>query len=191
MNLLDLKKSNNVSTWPEYRSWSNMKQLCFNPKAPRYSDYGGRGITVCDKWKNSFEAFYEDIGTRPSPEHMLGRKDTNGNFEPDNCQWVMPEIQQNRKRTNVRYKLEEIEITRGELARKFGLKVGTVAQRTRDGKSLEQLTLPVSNKTKRSITFNGVTKTLSEWAKEYEVDYSTLYNRLFYLKWSFEKAVCK
>jgi hypothetical protein len=81
-----------------YKIWTAMKQRCFNPNNTRYSSYGGRGIYVCDRWKNSFLNFLEDMGPRPGPEYSIDRIDVNGNYEPSNCRWATPEIQQANKR---------------------------------------------------------------------------------------------
>lgn len=71
----------------EYRSWLGMKYRCLNPKSPRYHQYGGRGITVCDRWRDSFGEFYADMGPKPSPNHSLDRIDVDGHYEPSNCRW--------------------------------------------------------------------------------------------------------
>ena len=75
----------------EYNIWHGMKQRCLNPKNKGFPNYGGRGITVCDRWINSFENFYEDMGPRPSLEHSIDRKENNGNYEPGNCHWTTEE----------------------------------------------------------------------------------------------------
>ena len=64
----------------EYSIWTKMKQRCLNPKDRAYSNYGGRGITVCDRWKDSFENFYEDMGARPTLQHEIERNDNNGSY---------------------------------------------------------------------------------------------------------------
>lgn len=82
----------------EYRSWCGMIRRCTNPNDSRYSDYGGRGIKVHDKWMHSFENFLKDMGEKPSSEYSLDRKDTNGHYHPDNCRWATDSTQVRNRR---------------------------------------------------------------------------------------------
>lgn len=77
----------------EYRIWGNMKSRCTNPNTDYYYLYGGRGITVCERWANSFINFYNDMGRCPDPTYSIDRKDVNGNYTPVNCVWASPQDQ--------------------------------------------------------------------------------------------------
>lgn len=91
-------EAHNASKTSEYRAWCGIRQRCFNPANCRYEGYGGRGITVCDRWNQSFLAFFEDMGPRPSPNHSIDRIDNDGNYEPSNCRWATRSQQQRNKR---------------------------------------------------------------------------------------------
>jgi len=80
-----------------YPIWNMMKQRCYNPNNSRFQSYGARGITVCERWLNSFANFLADMGERP-PGLTLDRKDTNGNYSPDNCVWSDRRTQDHNRR---------------------------------------------------------------------------------------------
>lgn len=97
-NLRTSVTTHGMSKTPIYIIWKSMKARCLSPRDKSYKDYGGRGITVCDEWKDSFETFYADMGECPEG-HSLDRIDVNGNYEPSNCRWATS-IEQNRNRRN-------------------------------------------------------------------------------------------
>jgi len=83
----------------EFRSWESMLQRCYNKNATGYERWGGLGVTVCDRWRNSFEAFFEDMGPRPHGT-SLDRIDPFGNYEPSNCRWADAYTQNRNTRKN-------------------------------------------------------------------------------------------
>lgn len=128
---------------PEYRSWNSMKLRCYQSAANGYENYGGRGIVVCDRWRDSFEAFLEDLGLKPSPRHTIGRKDNDGNYEPGNAQWETPEEQYRNKRNSHLLIVDGVSGTVAEWARWKGLSAGLLYQRLASGWTPERaVTVP-------------------------------------------------
>lgn len=122
-----------------YKIWRAIKARCYYEKDTRYSNYGGRGITMYEEWVYSFEKFYEYIGDSPGNRYSIDRIDNNGNYEPNNIRWATDNEQSNNRRNN------------------------------------------------RYIEYEGVTKTLSQWAKEFSINSRTLYDRLR-RGWDIERA---
>lgn len=91
---------------PEYNTWVHMIQRCHNPNNKDYKNYGGRGIIVCDMWRESFESFLLMIGKRPTLEHTIERIDSNGNYEPGNCKWATRFEQNQNTRSNVKLTID-------------------------------------------------------------------------------------
>ena len=84
---------------PEYRVWQAMIQRCINPNDSAWHNYGGRGITVCKRWRHDFEAFIVDMGHRPTPLHSLDRVDNSDGYAPGNCRWATRSEQALNRRT--------------------------------------------------------------------------------------------
>lgn len=118
---------------PEHRTWDSMKTRCLNPNAANYADYGGRGITICAKWVNSFEAFLADMGMRPTPAHTLDRIDVAGNYEPSNCRWASPQEQGDNKRNTKRLTVGGETLSMSQWVARTGLRRDTISARLKHG----------------------------------------------------------
>lgn len=127
-----------------HRVWTGMKSRCHNPKTDKYSRYGGRGITVCDRWQY-FENFLADMGMPPFPKAEIDRKDNNGNYEPSNCSWVTKKTNGRNTSTNVYWTFNGETKCITEWAETLGIGVSSLQARvSRLGWSIEKaLTEPV------------------------------------------------
>lgn len=124
----------------EYQIWANMIYRCHTPTCDAYWRYGGRGIIVCDRWRNSFENFLADMGPRPSPKHSIDRyPDNNGNYEPGNCRWATDKEQMTNTSFNhfVEYNGKTQCLT--DWSRETGINVCTLYQRLRKGYPKDQV----------------------------------------------------
>lgn len=113
----------------EYICWKSMKERCLNSHNKRFLRYGGRGITVCSRWLDSFDNFLSDMGLRPSRRHTIERNDNDGNYEPGNCRWATAKEQGRNRRNNISViyngKLELII----DLSIRYGIKYQTMRYR--------------------------------------------------------------
>lgn len=135
---------------PEYRAWLAIKSRCYNTKLVNFSEYGGRGIKVCDRWLESFENFFLDMGSRPTPQHSIDRIDTNGNYEPTNCRWATRERQQRNRRDTKLFTFNGETLSLPDWAEKLGKSLHALRNRLRNGWSVEKtLSQPVESRKKR------------------------------------------
>lgn len=129
----------------EYNAWYSMIRRCYYSKTQYYSNYGGRGIKVCDRWLGSdgFDNFYLDMGPKPSSKLSLDRKDNDGDYSPENCRWTTLKKQARNRRSNKLYSLGGEEKTLIEWSEIYNIKYSLVKDRVRDGWALETaLTTP-------------------------------------------------
>lgn len=136
------KTTHGMSRTALYKLWSSMKARCGNPRAMNYSMYGGRGITVCNRWKK-FENFYADMHPRPVGT-TLERMDNNKGYSPENCRWATPFDQGQNKRNNRLYEIHGSIYTLSDVSRKFRIPINTFRSRlVRGWKAQDAATLPI------------------------------------------------
>lgn len=121
----------------EYNSWKSLIQRCTNADDPRYPGYGGRGITVCERWR-LFENFYFDMGKKPSPQHSIDRIDNDKGYGPENCRWATRSEQGRNKRGNRFVVVDGVSITLAEAAEKSGLNYNIIRKRIRLGWDIDR-----------------------------------------------------
>lgn len=134
----------------EYRAWYHMKERCYSKKDPRYKNYGGRGIKVCDRWlgDKGYQNFISDMGYKPLPSMSLDRHpNIDGDYEPNNCRWAT-DIQQSRNKTDSRFLvIDGVKKCLSEWSEEHGIKQSIVWKRLRRGWSIkDSLMLPIGTK---------------------------------------------
>ncbi len=167
----------------EYSSWIGMRRRCSDKKRKDWNYYGGRGITVCDRWndpENGFMRFLDDMGRKPTPAHTIDRHpNPNGNYEPNNCRWATMH-EQNNNRSVDRSRIIEVggvSKTAAEWAKETGVKVGTMNRRLGDGLDPKDAVFRSAQRSKM-LEVDGVSKTVLEWAEETGVRANTIYRRI-------------
>jgi hypothetical protein len=120
-----------------------MKTRCYNPRSPKYSTYGARGITVCPRWRNDLAAFVRDVkklGPKPSSRHTLDRKDNDGPYAPWNIRWASPKEQRNNRQQPVRtFSFNGLTMSLSDWAKHLGLNRWTLFWRARRGWPVERI----------------------------------------------------
>lgn len=135
---------------PEYGIWIGIKQRCYNSNISRYDRYGGRGIKVCERWLASYEAFYQDMGRRPSIKHSIERLDNDLDYTPENCAWKTKKEQANNRSSNIVIELWGEKKNISEWYSITGIQRATLQKRYHAGwKSKDILITPVGTTNKR------------------------------------------
>lgn len=136
-----------LSYRPEYRAWQTMRHRCTCESSPAWESYGGRGITICDRWLNDPAAFLADMGARPSPNHEIDRIDNDGGYSQENCRWVLRKINDRNRRSNRTLTHDGRKATIAEWAERTGLSHTLIIHRIDAGWTTHRtLTTPARNK---------------------------------------------
>lgn len=184
--------SPSVTPSPEYIAWGKMRDRCRNPNSPKFKDYGGRGITVCDEW-DSFRRFFADVGAKPSPAHSIERVDNARGYSPDNVIWALPRDQSRNKRNNIRLTFRGETLVLTDWAKRIGLCKRTLSWRIRVGWGVERaLTTPplrLPHVRQRWLTHAGERRVITDWARIVGIPRWVIYRRLNRYGYSIEKAL--
>jgi hypothetical protein len=126
---------------PEYASWSGAKNRCRNKQDKQYHRYGGRGITMCDRWldpENGYSNFLSDMGRRPTAKHSLDRIDVNGNYCPENCRWATVVEQNRNMRTNKKVTYQGKTQCISAWAEEYGIAASVLCYRIKAGWEIQR-----------------------------------------------------
>ena len=115
----DQAKTHGMTDTKEFRALGSMNDRCHNKNNIHYKDYGGRGIFVCSRWRNSFENFFEDMGKSPTREHQIERVDNNKGYSKSNCTWATRKENNQNKRNSMHWFIREMYFKSGRDAAKF------------------------------------------------------------------------
>lgn len=173
-------KTHGMSRTKVHRIWSGMKQRCFHVSDNAYSHYGGRGITICDEWRDDFVAFYDYVSKLEhfgEEGYSLDRINNEGNYEPGNVRWATVKQQARNRRTSHTVEINGEKVTVTEIASRAGVGRTTVNRRLAKGEVGEQLFRPPICQS-HIIEINGKTMPLGDVARLAGVTRKTIYDRL-------------
>lgn len=175
--------SKRLNTTGTYRSWNAMLQRCVNKNHVKYSQYGARGIKVCERWSD-FVNFLADMGERPKGK-TIDRIDNSKGYEPNNCRWSTPKQQQNNRKCTKNITLFGETRTLTEWSLHLGIPSSTIIYRVKRGWSDEQIiSLPprsgrrIIKKNYNKITAFGETLMVSDWTKRFGIKSTTINERI-------------
>lgn len=137
-----------------YNVWLNMKSRCRNPNNPHYKSYGGRGISVCERWMSSYQAFESDMGPRPKG-FTLDRIDNDGDYAPENCKWSSRREQQRNRRVVRHVTIEGKSYLAVELAELAGIKTDAIIVRAEAGLPYSEVISPERRVYREGLALGG------------------------------------
>lgn len=174
-----------------YDIWRHMRNRCNNPNSDNYKHYGARGIKVCDEWNNSAKTFIEWAMSHGYADNLtIDRIDVNGDYTPENCQWITLERQQQIHRN----RLTEFTINGrtqclAAWCRDYNQSYGIIVHRLNQGMSIEAALTKETKAKQHSITINGVTKNLKDWCATYDITEPTVRARMKNEGMTWEQAI--
>ena len=147
---------NGVKRIPEYNCWLAIKDRCYNPNNIEYQWYGGRGIRVCERWRKSFLAFYEDMGTKPKGRYEIDRISNDGNYEPGNCRWVTRHQQARNRSDNHFVTFQGETLTVRDWSNRLGISFQGLSKRLKRWSLKAAMTTPLNPGTRRQYRPRGI-----------------------------------
>lgn len=138
---------------PLYTTWKAMRSRCFSPACPSWKNYGGRGITISERW-NSFPVWLEDMGPRPVGA-VMDRINNDGNYEPGNCRWTTRKVNQRNQRVTRWVTIDGEKHKAADLADVAGLKTDTIVERAQAGLSMEDVISPDRRSNYTGLSLGG------------------------------------
>ena len=135
----------------EYVAWRNMLSRCYDIKKREYKHYGGRGITVCDSWKYSFDIFFVDMGIKPDTKHTLERRNNNAGYTPDNCYWGTRKEQARNTRTNRLITYNDTTQCLSAWEEQLGFPANIIRKRLQRGWAIEKALTTPSDQAQRQV----------------------------------------
>jgi hypothetical protein len=140
------KPKTSTSKPPEYAAWASMRARCTNANIAGFKDYGGRGISVCERWRESYNLFLQDMGPRPSTAHSLDRIDVNGDYEPSNCRWATTTEQARNRQGTIYLEHDGLRLSLPDWADRLGVPPGRLYNRVKQGLTISDVLSPKRRK---------------------------------------------
>lgn len=177
-----------------FANYTAMKTRCLDKRTIQYKNYGGRGIKICERWLESFDNFYADMGEPPTLDHSLDRIDNNGDYTPHNCRWATRTEQNNNNRVVRKLEYKGKILTTREWSNETGISKVAIDERIILGWPIEKiLTTPaIVGRNQfgegKLFRYKGKDMTLKQWAVKLGVSYYTLHKRITKYGWSISKT---
>lgn len=182
-----VREQHRMTRTPIYRIWAAILRRCTNPNAKDYPRYGGRGITVCERWARSFSAFYADMGDRP-PGMQIDRIKNERGYEPGNCQWTTCAKNNRNRRDSVYVEFRGERLHIRELAERCGIGAHTLAWRMQHGMSPEEAATKDLADQNSYVEFHGERISMAELSRRTGIDRATIRVRMTRDGMSLEEA---